>query len=232
MKIMSPYYAAIHPENTYTNCSPETMYTERFQVQLKDGCWLDLPLCPLPHGKEAIALLMSNQSAFSVTEYLMHLLAQQIKPLSPDTIAAVPTMGLEYGSCLAKLLHMEGYVAMGFSHKFWYDETIKETLCSTTSPDQQKSLYLDPALLARVQNKRVVVVDDVINTGQSVVAAVKLLQRVGAQVIAVAVGLTEGYAWHSAIRSVGLDPERDVISNGHIPVFVKKENGWVRKPKT
>lgn len=231
-KNMPPYYATIHLEGSYGEHPHENIYKDRFQVQLIDRSWLDLPLCPLPHGQEAIALLMSNQSAFTVTEYLMRLLAQQIKPLCPDTIVAVPTMGLEYGSCLAKQLHMNDYVAMGFSRKFWYDESIKETLCSTTSPNQQKNLYLDPALLDRVQNKRVIVVDDVINTGQSIGAAIKLLQRVGAKVIAVAVGLTEGYEWHSTIRHVGLDPEHDVISNGHIPVFIKKGNGWMSKPGT
>lgn len=232
MNALPPYYAAIHPESAFSAPTPATLYQDRYQVQLKDSSWLDIPLCPLPGGHEAIALLMSNQSAFDVTEHLMRILTQQIKPLNPECIVAVPTMGLEYGSCIAKQLGMNNYVAMGFSRKFWYNEKIKESVVSTTSPDQKKDLYLDPALLDRVQGKKVVVVDDVINTGQSVLAAIKLLQRIDAQVIAVAVGLTEGYGWHNAIRSVGLDPEKNMICAGHIPIFTRDDHGWLAKPNT
>lgn len=231
MNTMSSYYAAIHPENTF-NHQNDTVYQDRHQVRLKDGSWLDIPLRALPGDKEAIALLMSNQSAFAVTEHLMRILSEQIKTLNPDSIVAVPTMGLEYASCVAKQLGMKEYVAMGFSRKFWYDENIKQSVVSTTSPDQKKDLYLDPDLVGRVKGKRVVVVDDVINTGQSVLAAVKLLQSVEAQVIAVAVALTEGYQWHSAMRSVGLDPEKNIICAGHIPVFMQHKNGWIAKPET
>ena len=44
-------------------------------------------------------------------------------------------------------------------------------MLSSTSPTQRKSLYLDPALHSRVAGKRVGLVDDVINTGASAVAA-------------------------------------------------------------
>lgn len=43
---------------------------------------------------------------------------------------------------------------------------------SVTSPGAQKSLYIDLGLSSRVAGKRAVVVDDVINTGGTAVAAI------------------------------------------------------------
>ncbi|MGL4667014.1 MAG: phosphoribosyltransferase [Saezia sp.] len=230
---MAPYSAIIHPASyrsqPYDN---DHLFEKTYSVQIGEQGWLEIPLCALPGGQEAIALLMSNQSSFQVIEHLTTLMAQKANLLQPDCIAAVPTMGLEYASRIAQKLGHEHYVAMGFSHKFWYDENLSESVVSTTSPDQTKKLYIDPALLDRVQGKRIVVIDDVINTGVSVSAAIRLLKKAGAHVVGTVVALTEGYAWKKALASPSIGESHQVLSIGHIPIFSKQENSWVARPNT
>lgn len=236
MQPMAPYLARLHPaDSRQTPRADDDIFDKTYFVQLDSGCWLEIPLCALPDGGEAIALLMSNQSTFPVIEHLTTLMAQKASVLQPDCIVAVPTMGLEYATRIAQKLGHEQYAAMGFSHKFWYDEKISQPVVSTTSPDQVKNLYLDPALLGRVQGKRVVVVDDVINTGTSVFAAVQLLKKVGADVVGAVVALTEGYAWEELMferAKTDYGEPVQVLSVGHIPVFSKHALGWVAKKGT
>jgi adenine phosphoribosyltransferase len=64
----------------------------------------------------------------------------------------------------------------------------------------------------------VVLVDDVISTGASIRAALRLLRRVGAEPVAVGVLLTEAKAWRSTL---GADAEL-VRSLGAIPLFRRR----------
>ncbi len=209
-------------------------YRDRYPVRLCDGSTLELPLRVLPDGTHAIALLMSNQTTFAVEDALAPLLARTAGSLAPQAIAAVPTMGLDYARIVARRLGMPHYAALGLSHKFWYDERLSERMTSSTSPSQSKSIYLDPALLERLRGQRVVLVDDVINTGSSAVAAVRLLQRAGVEVSGIVVALTEGYAWKDELARLGPDWPARVRAVGHIPLFARASNGagWVPVPGT
>jgi adenine/guanine phosphoribosyltransferase-like PRPP-binding protein len=197
-----------------------------YHVPLYDGSTLEIPLTPLPGGDEAIALLMSNQCSFAVTEHLASLLAEKAAAFAPDCIAAIPTMSLEYAPQVAQKLGHDSYIAMGFSQKFWYDSAVYEEIRSSTSAVQLKRLYLDPHLLHRVRGKKVVVVDDVINTGASVLAAVRLLTRLGANVMATLVVLTEGRMWEQTMQDPFVTGHSTVEGIGHIPLFVKHAEGW------
>lgn len=233
MSPIKPYLAQIHPTDfRHSPLQMNESFVQSYITQLCDNSWLEIPLCALPGEKEAIALLMSNQSSFEVIDHITSLMAEKACLLAPDCIAAVPTMGLEYGSRIAQKLQMPDYVAMGFSHKFWYDDTLKEPVVSTTSPDQKKYMYLDPGLLSRVKGKRVVVIDDVINTGASVLAAIRLLQRAGANVVGAVVALTEGHHWKSTLEQASIGTANCVRAIGHIPVFMKREDHWVAQPET
>ncbi len=227
-----PHYdARWYPADTFTRSAGP--YTSHYPVALLDGSTLELPLRTLPSGDGAIALLMSNQTPFEVEDALAPLIAQVASTFSPDCVAAVPTMGLDYARLTARKLGLPHYVAMGLSRKFWYDDGLSERMNSSTSPDHFKKLYLDPALLKRLEGTRVVLVDDVINTGTSAVAAIRLLERAGANVVGLAVALTEGYAWRDALAELGPCWPHKVRAAGHIPVFTKAEGGgWTPVPAT
>lgn len=208
-------------------------YDTHFPVPLPDGSRLELPLRALPSGDAAIALLMSNQTPFEVEDRLVLLLADRARSFAADIVVAVPTMGLDYGRRVARELGHPHYAALGLSRKFWYDESLCEPLSSSTSPHQAKRVYLDPALLDRVAGRRVLLVDDVINTGTSACAAIRLLERAGAQVAGLLVVLTEGHAWRAALGTLSADGPTLVHALGHIPMFRRGEaGGWVPDPST
>ncbi len=229
-----PHYdARWHPAGAVApGNAPHAPYQSHYPVELLDGSTLELPLRPLPGGEGAIALLMSNQTPFAVEDALAPLIARVASTFSPDCVAAVPTMGLDYARLTARKLGLPNYVAMGLSRKFWYDDALSERMNSSTSPDQFKRLYLDPALLKRLEGARVVLVDDVINTGTSAVAAIRLLQRAGANVVGLAVALTEGYAWREALAEIDPCWPHKVLAAGHIPAFKKVDGGWAPVPGT
>lgn len=229
---LAPYEARWHASGTpVVDAAP---YRANYPVRLADGSTLELPLRALPDGKHAIALLMSNQTSFAVEDALAPLLARAAGALAPEAIAAVPTMGLDYARIVARRLGMPHYAALGLSRKFWYDETLSERVTSSTSPGQSKPIYLDPALLDRLQGRRVVLVDDVINTGASAVAAVRLLERAGVTIQGIVVALTEGYAWRRELSRLGEAWPDKVHAIGHIPLFIRSQDldGWVPVPET
>src|SRR5260221_6236586 len=140
-------------------------YRDYYPVTLCNGTQLNLPIQPLPGGREAIALLMSNQTSFEVEKELGSLMCKLAAEFSPEMIVGIPTLGLDYARIVARDLGFSDYVALGNSRKFWYSDQLSVPVHSVTSPGANKKLYLDPMLVERVAGKRVLVVDDVINTG-------------------------------------------------------------------
>ena len=207
-------------------------FQETYPVLLKDGSYLELPLQPFPDGKQAIALLMANQTPFTVVQALTPLLVELVNEFEPGAIVGVPTLGLDYARAVAQSMKFPYYVALGNSRKFWYDDALSMPVVSVTSPDAKKLLYLDPSLVERVASKRTVIVDDVINTGGTATAAIQLLRKAGAIIAGFVVVLTEGDNWKSYLQTVGVDWQQEVRGVGHIPIFQRDEAGWIPIPET
>ena len=204
----------------------EPPYLDSYPVPLCNGVQLNLPLQPLPGGGQAIALLMSNQMPFEVEQELSVLLSDVAAESAAEVIVGVPTLGLGYARNVAQSLGFSRYVPLGNSRKFWYDDALSVPVRSVTSPDGNKRLYLDPALVERVVGKRALIVDDVINTGGSAGAAIELLQRAGAEVVGLCVVLVEGNAWVNALGRLDPDWPGRVRSLGRIPMFKSVAGGW------
>jgi adenine/guanine phosphoribosyltransferase-like PRPP-binding protein len=201
-------------------------------VVLTDGSRLILPLTPLPGGDKAVALLMSNQTDFTVERKIVERMIDPVRIAAPDAVVGIPTLGLTYARPVAQAIGLHDFVALGHSRKFWYDDALSEAVISSTSPDQSKRVYLDPALLERVRGRRVVVVDDVLNTGATMASAVNLLHKAQAKVVAIVVVLTEGWDWHRKLA--GIDPGIPALVHalGHIPLFARSATGWLPIPAT
>lgn len=205
------------PENTY-------------RVTLDDGSQMDLPIKSAPNGRTAIALLMSNQLPFSVEEALAQRLYEKILPLAPDVIVGVPTLGLHYARLIAEALGHDSYVALGQSRKFWYSDEYSEPASSITALGTNRRLYMDPSLVERVKGKRVLLVDDVVTTAGTAQAALRLLTRVGADPLGLAVVLTEGDQWVNTLNAFSPDWAEKVTHLGHIPLFQRDASGWQPRP--
>jgi adenine/guanine phosphoribosyltransferase-like PRPP-binding protein len=203
-----------------------------YPVRLGDGSHLLLPLKPLPMGDKAVALLMANQTSFEVERRIIERLEQLVRVAAPDAVVGIPTLGLTYASRVAEVIGLSDFVALGHSRKFWYDDALSEVSVSSTSPDQNKRVYLDPALLSRIHQRRVVIVDDVLNTGGTMTAAVRLLQRAQAEVVAIVAVLTEGWDWYRALARIDPTLPEKVHALGHIPLFGQVSGGWAPLPDT
>jgi adenine/guanine phosphoribosyltransferase-like PRPP-binding protein len=209
---------------------PGPPYTDTFPVRLHDGTYVILPIEPLPGTEQAIVLLMSNQTPFTVEHKLSALLAELAAEFQPEIIVGIPTMGLDYARLVAVNLGFPFYVALGNSRKFWYQEELSVPVTSITSPGVSKRLYLDPALLPRVTGKRTLIVDDVIATGGSAFAAISLLQKAGADVVGLAAIFNEGQPWKNVLASFGSDWPDRVRTLGEIPRLAKADEGWTPLP--
>jgi adenine/guanine phosphoribosyltransferase-like PRPP-binding protein len=207
-------------------------FATSYPVRLGDGSHLILPLKPLPMGDKAIALLMANETSFEIEHRIVERLAGLVRAAVPDAVVGIPTLGLTYASRVAEAIGLPDFVALGHSRKFWYDDALSEVAASSTSPDQNKRVYLDPALLNRVHRRRIVIVDDVLNTGGTMTAAVRLLHHARAEVVAIIAVLTEGWDWHRALARIDQALPGKVRALGHIPLFGAVSGGWAPLPDT
>ncbi len=175
---------------------------------------------------------MSNQTSFKVEREIVERMIEPARAAAPDAVVGIPTLGLTYARPVAEAIGLSDFVALGHSRKFWYDERLSEAVISSTSPDQSKRVYLDRALLERVHGKRVVIIDDVLNTGATMAAAITLMQKAQARVVAIVVVLTEGWDWHRKLA--GIDPTLPALVRavGHIPLFQRAGTGWEPIPET
>jgi adenine/guanine phosphoribosyltransferase-like PRPP-binding protein len=219
------YHVSMTPAS---ECTPAASpFRDCYPVTLCNGAQLILPIQPLPGDREAIALLMSNQTSFDVERQLGGLLTRLAAEFAAEAIVGIPTLGLDYARLVARDLGFSHYVALGNSRKFWYADALSVPVHSVTSPGANKKLYLDPTLVERVAGKRTLIVDDVINTGGSAAAAIELLQRAGALVIGLCVILIEGDAWREALAAFSADWPDRVRGLGRIPIFARAGQGWV-----
>src|SRR6187402_3054873 len=85
----------------------------------------------------------------------------------------------------------ERYVPLGYSRKFWYNDTLSTEVSSITSPLGQKKLYLDPNQVSLVEGKRVVIIDDAVSSGKTLKSSWDLLEEVGCEVLGVGVAMKQ-----------------------------------------
>jgi len=170
---------------------PGNAYPARFE----DGRVLLLPLRPLPDGKHALASLIINQASVAVVDALAAALAQKLRPFLPEVVVGLPTLGLTLASAVAQKLGHSRYVPLGNSAKFWYRPDLSVPLSSVTTPDQDKRLYIDPRMMPLLSGRRVALVDDVISSGASMLAAIDLLQRCGVKPEVLGAAMLQSDAW-------------------------------------
>lgn len=174
---------------------------------------VDLPLVKAD-GDRAIALLMVIDRGLSFIQRMGEALAREFAPLRPEIVVGSATLGIPVAMELTRALGLDQYVILQKSPKFHLQDALVESVQSITSTAPQQ-LLLDREAIARLQGRRVIVVDDVIATGSSMAAAMRLTRRAGAEVLAAGALLTEGLAWREALgRDAAL-----ITRLGHIPQF-------------
>jgi adenine/guanine phosphoribosyltransferase-like PRPP-binding protein len=202
----------------------EAPYRFGYPAPLPDGRRLVLPIRKLAGTQDrAVASLIANQASFEVVRTLADHMAAIARPMRCDVVVGLPTLGMVFAPLVAEHLGHPRYVPMGYSRKFWYDETLSVAVQSLTTPMQGKRVYLDPNQLPLIAGRRVVIVDDAVSTGGTLVAVIDLLERLGATIAGVVVAMRQGNAWRDR-----LGPARAAMVAGVFdsPRLTLRENGW------
>lgn len=186
------FWQEIHPANTF---EPNGPHRDFYPATLMDGRQLRLPIRPLSDGTHALASLIVNQASFPVLDVLAAQLAEKLKPFQPQVIVGLPTLGLTLAGAVARALGHSRYVPLGTSKKFWYQTELSVPMSSITTPDQTKRLYIDPRMLPLLENRRAVLIDDVISSGTSIVAGLSLLAIAGVEPVAIGATMLQSRRW-------------------------------------
>ena len=180
---------------------------------------LDLPVIDL-NPELSIALLISVDHGVAFSTKAGEELGRRLAGRHIDVIVSVATMGIPLAIETSRALGLDDYVILHKTKKIHLADGESEPVQSITTAGEQR-LILDTARLPAVRGRNVAVVDDVVSTGGSMGAAVRLVRRVGGNPVALGCLVTEGSSWKTAL---GADADL-VGALGAIPVFSRGPDG-------
>lgn len=208
--------------------SANVVFRDAFPAVLPDGRQLLLPIRVLPgDGSRAVASLIVNQASFQVEDALCDAMCSLARRFEPDVIVGVPTLGLPLANGVARRLGHDRMVALGTSRKFWYRDELSQPMRSITSPDQEKRIYLDPRMLPLLQDKRVVVVDDVVSTGTSMASVLTLLSDAGITVTGVVAAMLQSRRFEKMLTDIWLPKTPPIVGAIASPLLRRVGDGWI-----
>lgn len=217
------FWQHIHAPHSFPADGP---HIDFYPVTLDDGRQLRLPIRPLADGQHALASLIVNQASFEVLGVLADDLAAKLKAFEPEIIVGLPTLGLTLASEVARRLGHSRYVPLGTSRKFWYLDELSVPMSSITT-QQEKRLYLDPRMLPLLEGRRVVLVDDVISSGTSIIAGLSLLGASGIEPVAIGAAMLQSDRWREKLESQNSKWPARVRAAFATPLLQKTVDGWV-----
>lgn len=219
------FWQEIHPPSTF-DPQPAEGHRSFYPAEFEDGRQLRLPIRELADGEHALASLIINQAGFAVQNALCASLAEKVRGFEPEVVVGLPTLGLTLASGTAKELGHSRYVPLGTSRKFWYREELSVPMTSITSPEQVKRLYLDPRMLPVIENRRLLLVDDVISSGRSIAAALELLASCKISPVAIGAAMLQTDAWRDKLAAIAEDWPGRAVGVLRTPRLRRVASGW------
>jgi adenine phosphoribosyltransferase len=199
--------------------APVALYTAQVGKQT-----IELPVMQMKRDL-AIALLMTIDVDLQFVEEAGIELAETLRRLEPQVVVTAATLGIPVGAAVAKALGLRRQYVLQKTDKAHLADALTEPLTSTTTEARQH-LRLDRRWLPAIAGKRVVFVDDVISSGSSCAAALRLLRAAGAHVVGIGCFLVEGDGWKKSMS----DEDAELVQTlGRVPVFhpsSEKEGEW------
>ncbi|WP_232304070.1 phosphoribosyltransferase family protein [Pseudofrankia sp. DC12] len=180
---------------------------------------IDLPLTPISDDL-TVALLMTIDVGLTFIRQAGADLAALLAPSRPEVVVSAATLGIPVAIEVSRALGLDDYVILQKTPKAHLADALTEPLQSITTGVPQR-LLLDRARVPAVAGRRVALVDDVIATGGSIAASLRLLRAVGADVVTIGALLVEGSGWGPALG----DDAALVTALGRIPVFRPTSGG-------
>ncbi|MBR0127618.1 MAG: adenine phosphoribosyltransferase [Firmicutes bacterium] len=109
---------------------------------------------------------------------------------------------------MASQAGVNDYIVALKAQKVYMGEPLTATLKSITTFEKQK-LFVGEDDAAKMKGKRVLIVDDVISTGQSLNALINLVEKAGGEIVGKCAVLAEGDSYD----------REDIIVLGKLPLF-------------
>lgn len=169
----------------------------------------DLPLCRLNDELKIAAFVVIGDAE------LTEACAKELLKVAPeyDYILTAEAKGIPIAHEMARLTKARTYMVARKAPKLYMKEVFAVNVRSITT-EKDQMLYLDRADADAMKGKRVLIVDDVISTGESLAALEKLVEAAGGIICGKATVLAEGDAQ-------GRD---DIIYLEKLPIFDKNGN--------
>lgn len=174
---------------------------------------VELPVVALS-DELSLALLITVDMGVAFIDQAGRELADILRPFDVDIVATVATMGIPLCVEVTRYLELDQYVILHKTPKIHLADAVSEPVRSITTDADQRLLF-DRARVSDVAGRRVAIVDDVISTGASTGASLRLLRGVGAEIVVIGTLVTEASLWRSALG----DDAAMVHALGSIPVF-------------
>lgn len=208
-------------------------YRYGYPATLPDGRVLTLPIRRRSGSPtRAVASFIPNQATFEVIDVLVEAMADRARTLNAEVIIALPTLGLALAPGLARALGHTAYAPLGTSRKFWYEDRLSVPVSSVTSPDDGKRLYMDPNLRPRVEGRRALLVDDTISSGTTILAAARLAEAAGAEIVGLVFAMGQSTVWQDALAAERPDLRPRVQYLFHSPLLELTSAGWTTSEQT
>lgn len=169
------------------------------------GLERDLPICPVNEHLSIAAFVMFSDVELTVA------CARELAKKVPDhdVIVTAEAKGIPLAYEMARQLNERYIVARKMTKLYMVNPIGVEV--KSISTDAVQHLYLDEGEAEMIRGKRVLIVDDVISTGESLVAVETLVKNMGGIIVGKSTVLAEGEA---AKRD-------DIVFLEELPVFVK-----------
>lgn len=180
------------------------MKMETYKLKIV-GLERDLPICPIDEHLDIAGFVMFSD--VEITEKVAAALMEKCP--EHDIIVTAESKGIPLAYEMARV-GCRNYVVARKGVKAYMMNPISVDVKSITTGHVQK-LYLSEADCTNLKGKRILIVDDVVSTGESLYAIEELLHKIGGKVVGKACVLAEGDAMN----------RDDIIYLESLPLFPK-----------
>ena len=171
------------------------------------GLTRELPLCSVDDKLDIAAFIMFGDVELTVN------CARELVKLAPehDVLITAEAKGIPLAYEMARQLGVNRYLIARKGPKVYMKNPISVEVKSITTEKVQR-LYIDKNDAEYMNGKRVLIVDDVISTGESLGAIETLVQQAGGKIVGRMAVLAEGDA----------QKRKDITYLAPLPLFPKK----------
>jgi adenine phosphoribosyltransferase len=177
---------------------------ETYRVEI-EGVVRELPLFEVAPGLKIAVLNILGDT--ELVQACAEALTRELDQYGYDLLVTAEAKSIPLVQAMA-MASKKRYIVLRKNYKPYMGETLKvETLSITTGKPQ--TLFMDEKDRSLVNEKKVVLVDDVISTGSTLEGMRSLVQQANGVVVAEAAVFTEG----------DQDEWDDIVALGHLPLF-------------